>query len=1302
MVSTSYRDGHRDAHGAAESADTGRPARLTRQQREDLIAAVQTWHDAGCVVHPSKTDGSKYAVAVRHGSPDIQPAVFPDTYPSGKPHPRAGQPNPDAGQYGWGWGRIKDGQMPPLTVGQVAEFIRSGRADGIGIICGRVSGGVFMLEAEGRARDLLPKVREAAERLGTLALLERLAAGCVDESPSGGLHFYLRSADGTGPGNVLLAARPDPGAEHGRQVLFETRGHGGWSVVAPSAGRTHKTGKPYRFVRGGPSTIPTFTQVEIDLLFSTFRAVDEMPAPEPAAVQPSQVQRRERPAGDILPGDDFNQRATWEEILTDWKRGQVVGERQHWTRPGKSHGTSATTTADVLCCYSSSAGLPVFTGAGCKNALSKFATYSHLHHGGDFAAAARDLWNRGYGSRHQDVVDDQPAAPPEPRPEPTGACRSLDEWRQELADRRAAADRCPGKYLDRSPTGVGKTYLTGESARRADSFLVVLPTHANVVEVVDDMHGRGIDVVAYPELTADNCRQFDVAQQAQLLGLVVGAAVCPGCQYKDSCTYRAAVAAAEKSPGRVCTQERLRRSSKPAAGAKYIAIDETPTDVLAPTLTVSVRELNAVDHLAHGIRHYWHSSATPEQKSFATAMQGVVAAVHATCRDITSAGVRTVDVDLGLHAAGWDGKVPRNWQQLLMESVHQVGVGKDLNPDALALVTRAATGQLTQLQVVTDKSRKGRLVHFVVGSWKVVLPPDAVVVMSDATSTAEDVAAAIGQPVADCTPDGHLPLAKPVVQIPVDICRKTSPSVVAGYVEAFLAAHPDVQRLGIIGHKPHLLALMNDGKLSAAARARVAKSCWFGQGPDRGSNTWHDECDHLLIVGTPRVNPGAYRRWLVQHGLHDAAGRADGDWGPRDWESVTIDGQPTVVGGTGYRDQDWHRAYVAVCRAGLHQTVGRGRGLLAAGIPVTVLTTEPTQFPIAPIPAILPAAVRDTVDILAQMGTAGTADGGQGCAKVPIGIPYRGFCASGPWRTADCVRTICAAAGIDRRAATIRLADCKAAGLLVSPRKGWWGLPGCSDTPTAISPQTATQTTVVDAPARPQTTVVAVPRPVQAVVISAAAPPCQPVVVDVVAETPPASTTATCTATVQPTAVVIDDDLVQLIDERAAIMEHDGGLDRVVADRLARESIMGRDAAPPPTPPADDILVRVDHASLAAREHPYVAQQLKHFPGTVRLIDDREDPFVDLRRRDRPAAAGACRCGRDDRWVQVPVHGGQSIRIDCGHCDRFGWFAVWHGRRLPAPAMHQLPPRQAAPPPAAAVVPMLPAAGLYVLPTGVG
>jgi hypothetical protein len=154
---------------------------------------------------------------------------------------------------------------------------------------------------------------------------------------------------------------------------------------------------------------------------------------------------------------------------------------------------------------------------------------------------------------------------------------------------------------------------------------------------------------------------------------------------------------------------------------------------------------------------------------------------------------------------------------------------------------------------------------------------------------------------------------------------------------------------------------------------------------------------------------------------------------------------------------------------------------------------------------------------------------------------------------------------------------------------------------------------------------------------------------------------------VQPADAHAFDDLLALIDERAAIMEHDGGLDRDTADRLAREMVLGRDAATMPAAAPVDVVLTVDHAALQARTMPYVGQVLGRMPGVVQVIDDRLDPFAASRRRPAKRRPGQCQCGHDDRWVQVPIHGGQSVRVDCGHCDRFGWFAVWRGRRLPGP-----------------------------------
>lgn len=38
-----------------------------------------------------------------------------------------------------------------------------------------------------------------------------------------------------------------------------------------------------------------------------------------------------------------------------------------------------------------------------------------------------------------------------------------------------------------------------------------------------------------------------------------------------------------------------------------------------------------------------------------------------------------------------------------------------------------------------------------------------------------------------------------------------------------------------------------------------------------------------------------------------------------------------------------------------------------------------------------------------------------------------------------------------------------------------------------------------------------------------------------------------------------------------------------------------------------------------------------------------------------------CRCG-GTTWRDLPIHGGQSVRRDCGRCRRFMEFAIWYGK----------------------------------------
>jgi len=108
--------------------------------------------------------------------------------------------------------------------------------------------------------------------------------------------------------------------------------------------------------------------------------------------------RRCHPGDGSRPGDDFNRRVHWSEILEPhgWRRVFGRGDEDFWRRPGKTEGSSATTNyqgSNLFYCFTSS------TEFDPETSYSKLAVYAILEHGGDFSAAARDLAHRGYGRR---------------------------------------------------------------------------------------------------------------------------------------------------------------------------------------------------------------------------------------------------------------------------------------------------------------------------------------------------------------------------------------------------------------------------------------------------------------------------------------------------------------------------------------------------------------------------------------------------------------------------------------------------------------------------------------------------------------------------------------------------------------------------------------------------------------------------------------------------------------------------------------------------------------------------------------
>lgn len=277
--------------------------------------------------------------------------------------------------------------------------------DGIGTITGAPAGALEMLELEARAvtEDLLPQLTDALHDHGLHDLWARINSGWVEATPTGGIHWHYRISDGPARPNTKLARRPatphelleKPGDKV--KVLIETRGQGGFTVLAPSAGRTHRTGQSWTRLHGDPTTCPTISSDERDALYAIASTLDALPAvaaPTPRTTPPRQ-------AGDPLrPGDDYNQRATWDDILTPhgWTRTRHFGGSTYgWRRPGKTDpGISATTgrnDGDNLYVFSSS------TPFDTETPYSKFGAITLLHHGGDYTSAARALAAEGYGDK---------------------------------------------------------------------------------------------------------------------------------------------------------------------------------------------------------------------------------------------------------------------------------------------------------------------------------------------------------------------------------------------------------------------------------------------------------------------------------------------------------------------------------------------------------------------------------------------------------------------------------------------------------------------------------------------------------------------------------------------------------------------------------------------------------------------------------------------------------------------------------------------------------------------------------------
>lgn len=262
---------------------------------------------------------------------------------------------------------------------------------GIGVICGQVSGNLEVIDIDSwdYVEPWLNQLRQRAPDLPNKLVMVR--------TPRPGLHCYYRSPEIAG--NQKLAQIPDPTADNPNHLktIIETRGEGGYAVVPPSPCYCHPTYRPYEYVNGKTLTeLTTLTESERNLLVEVSRSFDQ--TPERTSSRPETPQPPAQRAWDrSRPGDDFDYEVPWDELLEKhgWTYSHLSEGVHHWTRPGKTEGTSATVDYgghDLLHVFTSNA--PPLEN---DKSYSKFAFYTLMEHDGDFSEAAKALREQGYG-----------------------------------------------------------------------------------------------------------------------------------------------------------------------------------------------------------------------------------------------------------------------------------------------------------------------------------------------------------------------------------------------------------------------------------------------------------------------------------------------------------------------------------------------------------------------------------------------------------------------------------------------------------------------------------------------------------------------------------------------------------------------------------------------------------------------------------------------------------------------------------------------------------------------------------------
>jgi len=201
------------------------------------------------------------------------------------------------------------------------------RAHGIAVVCGRISGNLECIDFDAHNKDIQQVYDQWSTDSGVKDILTRNRV-YIERSKRGGIHLIYRYDREVKPQENRKLANWSDG-----QSMIETRGEGGYVITAPTQG--------YTVLQGELTRLPELSIDERDYLIS--HAVNFN---QSETKQRNEDQQSTAGYDHTDPVSWFNwHKAAYAKLLLKdkgWTLIETKDEVEHWRRPGKDEGVSAT------------------------------------------------------------------------------------------------------------------------------------------------------------------------------------------------------------------------------------------------------------------------------------------------------------------------------------------------------------------------------------------------------------------------------------------------------------------------------------------------------------------------------------------------------------------------------------------------------------------------------------------------------------------------------------------------------------------------------------------------------------------------------------------------------------------------------------------------------------------------------------------------------------------------------------------------------------------------------------------------